>query len=162
MWSIENDYDDLCARSRHQGQGQIITSHIICGMQLLVTRGRPVFAFTQVWNLPSLNWNHREKMVTTSANYLVETFEMFSHWSYVCWFYYLYSIQILVLGWWTHRACKERYLFIYGELRTMSSVLLLFLSHLWGVYGDVYVCKIQSQIFIFCIMIRPTAILNSL
>ena len=87
MWSIKNDYNDLCARSRHQGQGQIITSRIICGMQLLVTRGRPVFAFTQVWNLPSLNWNHREKMVTTSANYLVETFEMFSHWSYVCWFY---------------------------------------------------------------------------
>ena len=29
-------YEDLCARSRYQGQGQVITSHSICGMLLLV------------------------------------------------------------------------------------------------------------------------------
>ena len=28
--------EECCARNRYQGQGQVITSHIICGMQLLV------------------------------------------------------------------------------------------------------------------------------
>ena len=28
-------FEDLCARSRYQGQGQVITSHRYCGMQLL-------------------------------------------------------------------------------------------------------------------------------
>ena len=29
-------YEDVCARTRYQGQGQVIASHNICGMQLLV------------------------------------------------------------------------------------------------------------------------------
>ena len=29
-------YEELSAKSRHQGQGQVTTSHVICGMQLLV------------------------------------------------------------------------------------------------------------------------------
>ena len=30
-------YKELCDRSRYQGQGQVITSHIYCGIQILVS-----------------------------------------------------------------------------------------------------------------------------
>ena len=34
--TLYETFEDLCARSMYQGQGQVITSHSICGIQLLV------------------------------------------------------------------------------------------------------------------------------